>query len=90
MITKILIIRGRVQGVGYRESLRVEAELHDVTGWVRNRIDGSVEAMVQGSAEAVQCVIQWAHQGPRAARVMEVEVAEGSGVFARFEVYPTC
>ena len=74
-----------MQGVGYRAFLRHEAQRHGVAGWVRNRLDGSVEAVLQGPAEAVQAVIEEAHRGPRGARVTDVQVSEGDGVFTGFE-----
>lgn len=69
-ITRHLAIRGRVQGVGYRASLL------GLRGWVRNRRDGSVEALLQGRPAAVQALIDWARRGPPAARVDEVVVGE--------------
>lgn len=89
MITRHLVITGKVQGVWYRESMRIEAERLDVTGWVRNRRDGAVEAMVQGSEEAVAALIAWARRGPPAAVVAEVAVSEGSGSHAAFERLPS-
>ena len=64
MNTLHLLIQGRVQGVWFRESMRREAERLGVTGWVRNAPDGSVEAVVQGSADAVDALIEWAHTRP--------------------------
>ncbi|HKY01353.1 MAG TPA: acylphosphatase [Burkholderiales bacterium] len=64
-----LVIRGIVQGVGYRESLCREADRLGIKGWVRNRIDGSVEAVVDGDAAALQTIVEWARRGPPAARV---------------------
>ena len=78
-----LSIAGRVQGVGYRESLRAEALSQGVSGWVRNRRDGSVEAVVQGSADAVNALIAWARQGPPAARVTQLDARPASGEFDR-------
>ncbi|MHB1360646.1 MAG: acylphosphatase [Rhodocyclaceae bacterium] len=73
-----LIITGRVQGVWYRASMAREAERLGVTGWVRNRNDGSVEAMVAGSAEQVAAIMNWARRGPPAAQVEHVAVEIGS------------
>jgi acylphosphatase len=87
-ITKHVIVHGRVQGVNYRESMRVAAERLDVTGWVRNRSDSTVEAMVHGDAEAVSKLLDWCRRGPPAARVTAVQVDEASGVFTGFERYP--
>ena len=88
-ITRRLEIRGRVQGVWYRESMRLEAARLAVTGWVRTRADGSVEAVVQGSPEAVDALTQWARQGPDQARVDGVEVSPAEGDFPSFEKRPT-
>lgn len=72
MITWHLRITGRVQGVGYRESLCREAQRLGIVGWVRNRADGSVEALVQGEQLALELITAWAQHGPPAARVVEV------------------
>lgn len=76
MVTRRLRISGRVQGVGYRESLRYEADKLGVSGWVRNRVDGSVEALLQGPAENVDALVAWARRGPPAALVLKVDVEE--------------
>jgi len=83
--TQRLRIHGRVQGVWYRESMRREAERLNVAGWVRNAPDGSVEAVVQGSAAAVDALIQWARSGPPLARVERIELSETCGRFSGFE-----
>jgi len=88
-VTRHLRIFGRVQGVGYRAGLVREAERLDVTGWVRNCGDGSVEAVVQGPAEDVAAVIAWAQRGPRAARVERMESGDGEGAFPDFAVLST-
>ena len=88
-IARRLLIIGKVQGVWFRESMRMEAERLGVTGWVRNRMDGSVEAVVQGSAEAVEAITRWSRRGPEAARVTGVEVSEAAGDYARFDKRPT-
>ena len=73
-ISRRLRIHGRVQGVYYRASTVQQAERLGVSGWVRNRADGSVEALVQGPPDAVQALIDWAHQGPPRAQVNAVQV----------------
>lgn len=74
MVTRLLVIAGRVQGVGFRDALCAEAERLGLHGWVRNRTDGSVEALVQGSEPSVEALAAWAHRGPPLARVSRVEV----------------
>lgn len=85
MKTQRLQIEGRVQGVWFRESMCREAERLGVTGWVRNRPDGSVEAVVQGPAEAVDRLVEWARTGPPLARVDRLELGETEGRFSGFE-----
>jgi acylphosphatase len=80
--TRHLRIAGRVQGVGYRDALRREAIARGVAGWVRNRRDGTVEAVLQGEALAVEEVIAWARRGPPAARVDRLEAADAGGALA--------
>jgi acylphosphatase len=74
MVTRRLQITGRVQGVGFRYALRREAAQRGVRGWVRNRGDGSVEALLAGDAEAVEALTAWARQGPPGAKVTELHV----------------
>ncbi|MDR0440349.1 MAG: acylphosphatase [Candidatus Accumulibacter sp.] len=71
-ITRRLLIEGRVQGVGFRWSLMEKARELMLDGWVRNRRDGSVEALVSGPVEAVERLVVWAHRGPPGARVDRV------------------
>lgn len=78
-------IRGRVQGVGFRAYVQYKAKSHGVAGWVRNRSDGTVEAVLHGEAEAVQAVIESAHRGPRTARVTDVQVSDAEGDYEGFE-----
>ena len=86
-ITRHLRITGRVQGVGYRWSMAQAAESLDLHGWVRNRPDGSVEAVVHGPAAPVQSLIAWAQHGPALAKVdgVAVTVLVGEAVPNGFE-----
>lgn len=68
-----LSISGLVQGVSYRWSMVIEARRLGLDGWVRNRFDGSVEAVAGGPADKVQKLVDWARRGPPAARVDQVE-----------------
>ncbi len=88
-MAKHLTISGRVQGVNYRESMRIEAVCIGITGWVRNSRDGSVEAVVDGEPAALEAIIAWARTGPRGARVTDVKVSEHVGSFTTFERLPT-
>ncbi|MET0509802.1 MAG: acylphosphatase [Burkholderiaceae bacterium] len=72
-----LRINGRVQGVGFRWAMVDEATRLGVRGWVRNRRDGTVEAQVEGTAEAVAALTRWAGQGPAGARVDHVDAVDG-------------
>ena len=76
MIARRLVVRGRVQGVGFRHATGVAAASFGVAGWVRNRQDGSVEALVQGEPDAVERMIAWCRRGPPSARVTSVDVAD--------------
>lgn len=68
-------ITGHVQGVGFRYAMRAEARRRGVSGWVCNRRDGSVEALLQGEADAVRALVEWARRGPPGARVAAVRAA---------------
>jgi acylphosphatase len=72
-VSKLLKIHGQVQGVFYRESMKQEAGRLGVTGWVRNRKDGTVEALVQGEASSVEEMLAWCRQGPPRAEVNKVD-----------------
>ncbi len=91
MITRRLRIRGRVQGVGFRDALCAEALERGVAGWVRNRTDGSVEALVQGPPDRVAELIAWARRGPPASRVDDllVEAGDDEPAHAGFERRPS-
>jgi acylphosphatase len=68
-----LVVHGLVQGVFYREATRRRAEEAGVSGWVRNRADGTVEAVLEGEPDAVERVVRFCSEGPRGARVERVE-----------------
>lgn len=76
MRTIQLRLSGRVQGVGYRAWAIETARGLGLRGWVRNRVDGSVELLATGSAQAVASLIEACHKGPLAARVDRVELAD--------------
>jgi acylphosphatase len=83
-------VEGRVQGVGYRAFVDMRAAEVGLCGWVRNRRDGSVEAVLQGAPEAVEAMLALCRSGPPAAQVSNVEIiGEGVGAFDGFEVRPT-
>ncbi len=92
-ITRHLRIAGRVQGVGYRAALYSEAQAIGISGWIRNRRDGTVEAVVQGSPEAIERILAWAKHGPPAARVTDIGATAATGDFDRsysgFDLLPT-
>ena len=69
-----MIVSGDVQGVFFREGCRRQALAHGVAGWVRNRADGTVEAVFEGEPEAVEQVVAWARKGPPHATVADIEV----------------
>jgi acylphosphatase len=71
-------IRGRVQGVGFRAGLRYEARRAGLRGWVRNRVDGTVEALICGDEAAVDGLLEWAARGPPGSRVESMDVREAS------------
>ena len=79
VLTRRLRITGRVQGVGYRDWCLRTARASGLTGWVRNRTDGSVEAVVQGSAVKIETFIAGCHAGPPVARVTAVEAVPDPG-----------
>lgn len=76
LVRNHLVVHGRVQGVWFRESARRQAERHGLSGWVRNRPDGTVEAELEGRAEDVELVARWFAHGPVDARVDRVDVTE--------------
>ena len=91
MITRRLRITGRVQGVGFRYAMQDEAARRAINGWVRNRSDGSVEALLQGEADAVEALTAWARHGPRGARVTDVHASTDTEAISTpgFQLLPT-
>ena len=84
---KRVVVHGRVQGVFFRDSTRQRAQAAGIAGWVANRRDGTVEAVLEGDPEAVDAVVRWMNEGPRGAEVERVDVQdEESGGLTGFEV----
>ena len=84
-----MIASGRVQRVGYRQFLHERALALGCAGWVRNRADGTVEAVIYGTAEAVEQLLAAARRGPTHAHVEAVAIAPAEGIYAQFEIRPT-
>jgi acylphosphatase len=76
VIRRRVIVRGEVQGVGFRYTARLEAQRIGVSGWVTNRRDGAVEAEIEGDEASVRAMLDWLAQGPPGAVVQGTEVAE--------------
>lgn len=92
MIRKRLLITGKVQNVFYRAWFGEQARALGIDGWVRNRADGSVEAVVQGPAERIEAIIAKAHEGSPASRVADVAVSDDAApheMLEGFEKRPT-
>jgi acylphosphatase len=91
MIARRIVVHGRVQGVGFRYATVEAAERCGVTGWVRNRRDGTVEALLQGEPAAVDAMMAWCRRGPPAARVETFETTSVAPdpAIAGFSTAPT-
>jgi acylphosphatase len=76
LIARRVVVHGFVQGVGFRYSALEKARRLGVSGWVRNRGDGAVEALFEGERDDVEAMVRWCERGPRGAEVGEVEVLE--------------
>jgi acylphosphatase len=76
MIRRRVVVHGLVQGVFFRDTVRQRAQQLSVAGWVRNNWDGTVEAVFEGSPEAVDALVTLCHRGPRGARVDRVDITE--------------
>ena len=83
-----LFVTGKVQGVFFRQSLKVMAMKNDVFGWVKNLKDGRVEAVLEGNEENVSRLVEWAHGGPANARVEDVDIRNEkfTAEFSKFDV----
>jgi acylphosphatase len=95
-VVRHIVVRGRVQGVGYRAFVEREALVLGLEGWVRNCRDGTVEALFAGEAEVIETMIATCRRGPYAARVDQIDQRDGSSADVRlrrpgdvFSVLPT-
>jgi acylphosphatase len=77
-IRRRVVVHGHVQGVFFREQTRRQAEAAGVAGWVRNRPDGTVEALFEGPADAVEALVAFCRRGPERARVERVDLEEAA------------
>jgi len=86
-ISRRVVVHGRVQGVFFRDSVRERARAHGVSGWIRNRSDGAVEAVLEGRPDNVERVVRFCRTGPRQALVERIDVTdeEPEGL-RRFEI----
>ena len=75
-VRRRVVVHGHVQGVFFRDTVRQRARQRGISGWVRNNRDGTVEAVFEGDADAVERLVAFAHEGPRGARVDRVELFE--------------
>lgn len=75
-VARGVVIHGHVQGVFFRDSLRRVAARHGVSGWVANRPDGTVEAVLEGPPEGVEAAVAFCREGPRGAHVERIDVQE--------------
>ena len=87
--TRRLIITGLVQGVGFRYAMLAQARLLGIRGWVRNRRDGSVEAVIAGDPAQLEAMLDWSRSGPAGAAVDDVMIEIASGDYQDFELRPT-
>ena len=83
-----LFVTGRVQGVFFRQTLKIMAKKNDIFGWVKNLKDGRVEAVLEGEGEKIDRLIEWAHGGSANARVEDVEIRNEKFIeeFSKFDV----
>jgi acylphosphatase len=88
-VTRHLLIHGKVQGVYYRASAETEALMLGLSGWVRNRSSGEVEAVIHGPEDKAEAFIDWAREGPPAAEVTRIEISSAEPPEKGFRVLPT-
>jgi|TARA_B100000745_G_C19841002_1_gene278807 acylphosphatase len=83
-----IFVTGRVQGVFFRQTLKIMAKKNDVLGWVKNLKDGRVESVIEGDAENVSIIVEWINGGPANAIVEDVEIHNEKfvGEFSKFDV----
>jgi acylphosphatase len=83
-----IFVTGRVQGVFFRQTLKIMAKKNDILGWVKNLKDGRVESVIEGDAENVSIIVEWIHGGPANAIVEDVEIHNEKfvGEFSKFDV----
>ena len=83
-----IFVSGKVQGVFFRQALKVMAKKNNVNGWVKNLQDGRVEAVLEGDIENISRLVEWSHGGPANARVEDVEIINEkfTGEFTQFDV----
>ena len=91
MVQVHLLIRGRVQGVWYRQSTLAMARSMGLAGWVRNLPTGEVEALIEGEADVVEQMVSWCRQGPPAAQVsgLDTEHLTPEGLTPPFQILET-
>ncbi len=76
--SKTIIVRGRVQGVGFRYSTRAKAQSLNIKGFVKNMPDGSVYIEAKGDSDSMQAFVSWCHMGPPLSRVTDIIIEEAS------------
>ena len=83
-----IFVKGKVQGVFFRQALKVKAKQNNVFGWVKNLLDERVEAVLEGNEENVNILVEWCHGGPANARVEDVEIKNEKFLneFSKFDV----
>ena len=83
-----IFVTGKVQGVFFRQALKVMAKKNNIFGWVKNLKDGRVEAVLEGDEKKISRLVEWAHGGPANARVEDVEIRNEkfTDEFSKFDV----